>query len=141
MILDEIKDLIKDFELVLIKDLRFKKDANFKNQVKMIYNCENNLNKNFSIPIFSQPSIDITPFVISNLSALGKSDELIKKDSIDSIDREKHEIEIEDLKLSIKKLLEQIDILNESSKTITANPKYDPEIKSEIEKIRKLLAK
>ena len=37
MILDELKVLIKDFETVLSKDLRFKKDMYFKNQVKIIY--------------------------------------------------------------------------------------------------------
>lgn len=37
MILDELKILIKDFEIVLSKDLRFKNDMDFKNQVKTIY--------------------------------------------------------------------------------------------------------
>jgi len=37
MILDDMKNLIKDFEKTLIKDTRFKKDYKFKNQVKTLY--------------------------------------------------------------------------------------------------------
>lgn len=37
MLLDDLKILIKDFETVLSKDLRFKNDMYFKNQVKIIY--------------------------------------------------------------------------------------------------------
>ena len=64
MILNEIKDLIKDLEEVLIKDKRFKDHCHFKNQIKIIY--KNNLNN------FYQPSnIDITPLV-TNLMTLPK---------------------------------------------------------------------
>ena len=64
MILNEIKDLIKDLEEVLIKDKRFKDHCYFKNQIKIIY--KNNLNN------FYQPSnIDITPLV-TNLMTLPK---------------------------------------------------------------------
>ena len=37
MLLDDIKILIKDFEKSLIKDVRFKKDYQFKQQVKALY--------------------------------------------------------------------------------------------------------
>lgn len=68
MILDEIKDLIKELETILVKDNRFKEYINFKNQLKIIYNCKNNPNKEIYIP----NSIDITPLVISNLTAINK---------------------------------------------------------------------
>ena len=75
MLLYEIKDLIKELETILIKDKRFKEVSNFKNQVKIIYNYKNNLNKNF--PISQLPNIDIT-----HLIALGKPQEIIKKGPI-----------------------------------------------------------
>lgn len=75
MILYEIKDLIKELETILIKDKRFKEVSNFKNQVKIIYNYKNNLNKNFPIP--QLPNIDIT-----HLIALGKPQEVTKKSPI-----------------------------------------------------------
>lgn len=75
MLLYEIKDLIKELETILIKDKRFKEVSNFKNQVKIIYNYKNNLNKNFPIP--QLPNIDIT-----HLIALGKPQEIIKKSPI-----------------------------------------------------------
>lgn len=68
MILDEIKDLIKELETILVKDNRFKEYINFKNQLKIIYNCKNKPNKEIYIP----NSIDITPLVISNLTAINK---------------------------------------------------------------------
>ena len=46
MILDEIKDLIKELETILVKDNRFKEYINFKNQLKIIYNCKNKPIKN-----------------------------------------------------------------------------------------------
>jgi len=82
MILDEIKDLIKELETILVKDNRFKEYINFKNQLKIIYNCKNNPNKQIYIP----NSIDITPLVISNLTAINKpkiQDKSIKSSSND----------------------------------------------------------
>jgi|LakMenEpi03Aug12_release.lakeMendotaPanAssembly.Ray.scaffolds.fasta_scaffold360107_2 hypothetical protein len=82
MILDEIKDLIKQLETILVKDNRFKEYINFKNQLKIIYNCKNNPNKEIYIP----NSIDITPLVISNLTAINKpkiQDKSIKSSSND----------------------------------------------------------
>ena len=75
MLLYEIKDLIKELETILIKDKRFEDVSNFKNQVKIIYNYKNNLKKNFPIP--QLPNIDIT-----HLIALGKPQEIIKKNPI-----------------------------------------------------------
>ncbi len=41
MILDELKLLIKDLEIILIKDSRFKNDVYFKHNVKTIYLTKN----------------------------------------------------------------------------------------------------
>ena len=69
MILDNIKDLIKDMESVLIKDDRFKEDIHFKNMVKTIYSSNSTkLNS-----IYQMPSYDITPIILSRISELGKS--------------------------------------------------------------------
>jgi hypothetical protein len=78
MILDEIKNLIKELENILIKDKRFKDSYNFKNQVKIIYKHKNNLNNlNNNLNISQLPNIDITPF-ISNLITLNKPPEINK---------------------------------------------------------------
>jgi hypothetical protein len=50
MLLEDLKILIKDFESVLSKDLRFKKDMYFKNQVKIIY-IEREKNRNILVPL------------------------------------------------------------------------------------------
>ena len=71
MILDNIKELIKDIEIILKKDERFKKDMFFKNMVKTIYNSNKNNNQ--------MTSYDITPIVLSNLNKLGKNTENINK--------------------------------------------------------------
>ena len=51
MILDELKNMIKDLENILLKDTRFRKDYFFKNQVKIIYEEEIRL-KPVSNPIY-----------------------------------------------------------------------------------------
>ncbi len=135
MILDEIKDLIKELETILVKDKRFKECIDFKNQVKIIYNCENNLNKNFPIPQFT--SVDVTP-LLSNLTLLGKTTDLTKTSSSDGFTTEDCEKVISELKLSIKKLLDEIDRLYYSAHgAIGMDPKFD----AEIEAIKKLLIK
>jgi hypothetical protein len=83
MILDEIKDLIKELENILIKDKRFKDSYDFKNQVKIIYKHKNNLNNNLdnNFNISQLPNIDVTPF-ISNLITLNKPPEINKSSKI-----------------------------------------------------------
>jgi CRISPR/Cas system-associated endonuclease Cas3-HD len=83
MILDEIKDLIKELENILIKDERFKDSYDFKNQVKIIYKHKNNLNNNLdnNFNISQLPNIDVTPF-ISNLITLNKPPEIRKSSEI-----------------------------------------------------------
>ena len=83
MILDEIKDLIKELENILIKDKRFKDSYDFKNQVKIIYKHKNNLNNNLdnNFNISQLPNIDVTPF-ISNLITLNKPPEISKSSEI-----------------------------------------------------------
>jgi CRISPR/Cas system-associated endonuclease Cas3-HD len=83
MILDEIKDLIKELENILIKDERFKDSYDFKNQVKIIYKHKNNLNNNLdnNFNISQLPNIDVTPF-ISNLITLNKPPEISKSSEI-----------------------------------------------------------
>jgi hypothetical protein len=83
MILDEIKDLIKELENILIKDKRFKDSYDFKNQVKIIYKRKNNLNNNLdnNFNISQLPNIDVTPF-ISNLITLNKPPEISKSSEI-----------------------------------------------------------
>ena len=79
MILDEIKDLIKELENILIKDQRFKDSYDFKNQVKIIYKRKNNLDNNFNIS--QLPNINVTPF-ISNLMTLNKPPEISKSSEL-----------------------------------------------------------
>lgn len=83
MILDEIKNLIKELENILIKDERFKDSYDFKNQVKIIYKHKNNLNNNLdnNFNISQLPNIDVTPF-ISNLITLNKPPEINKSSKI-----------------------------------------------------------
>jgi len=128
MILDEIKDLIKDLEGILIKDKRFNSCIDFKNQVKTIYNCENNLNKNSVIPQI--PSVDITPLVISNLMALSKPQEITKPTESkvkpsDCITVEDCKEAIKDYKLAIEKLLEEVRKASEAGHAINTKGVID----------------
>ena len=66
MLLDELKKMIKEFETVLIKDERFKDDASFKNQVKIIYSKDK---KSQNI---------MGPILLGNLSSLNNTDEITK---------------------------------------------------------------
>ena len=100
MILNEIKDLIKELEKILIKDKRFKNSYSFKNQLKIIYSCKNNLN------ISQLPNIDITPF-ISNLITLNKPLEISKQSKNNQLP--------DDCKEALKKLIDKIDELYQSS--------------------------
>lgn len=59
MILDELKNMIKDLENILLKDTRFRKDYFFKNQVKIIYEEEIRL-KPVSNPIYYPYYINTT---------------------------------------------------------------------------------
>lgn len=65
MILDELKLLIKDLEIILIKDSRFKKDIDFKNQVKTIYLCQDkskpiDITGLYNLAMLNKPIVDIT---------------------------------------------------------------------------------
>ena len=66
MLLDELKLMIKEFETVLVKDERFKDDASFKNQVKIIYSKEK-----------KSPNI-MAPILLGNLSSVNNTDEITK---------------------------------------------------------------
>lgn len=66
MLLDELKKMIKEFETVLVKDVRFKDDASFKNQVKIIYSKDK---KSTNI---------MAPILLGNLSSVNNSDEITK---------------------------------------------------------------
>jgi hypothetical protein len=121
MILDEIKDLIKELETILVKDKRFKECLDFKNQVKIIYNYENNLNKNFPIPGnigLQLPSVDITPLVVSNLMVLSKPQELTKPSS-DNLTAEDCKEALKEYKLSIERLLIEVDRAHKAGLNVT----------------------
>jgi hypothetical protein len=117
MILDEIKDLIKELENILIKDKRFKDSYDFKNQVKIIYKHKNNLNNNLdnNFNISQLPNIDVTPF-ISNLITLNKPPEISKSSEITE--------PLKDNQLpnecnnAIKKLIDKINEVYQSSVNI-----------------------
>jgi len=66
MLLDELKKMIKEFETVLVKDERFKDDASFKNQVKIIYSKDK---KSQNI---------MGPILLGNLSSSNNTDEITK---------------------------------------------------------------
>ena len=122
MILDNIKELIKDMETILIKDERFKEDMYFKNMVKTIYNNNNN---------HQMGSYDITPIILSNLSKLGKSTE-----KIISTHKDHGKCECENYKLLIKELIEKVkNAKHESDKIGTSI--INPILLVEIEKAEK----
>lgn len=76
MLLDELKILIKDFEGILSKDLRFKEDMYFKNQVKIIYGEKEKI-KNVFVPL-----------MLANLSKTEPVDEVTKlKDRIKYLEK------------------------------------------------------
>ena len=108
MILDEIKDLIKELENILIKDKRFKDSYDFKNQVKIIYKRKNNLNNNLdnNFNISQLPNIDVTPF-ISNLITLNKPPEISKSSEI--IEPLKDNQLPNECKEAMKKLIDKIN--------------------------------
>lgn len=127
MILDDLKDLIKEMEDVLIKDPRFREEADFKNQVKVIYNCE-------KVKSFVQmPTYDVTHIVMSNLQYLGnniKNKKETKKETkheckcptceklkIDGVD-----VNIEDLMLLIEELLRRVHEAHEAAGKIITGP-------------------
>jgi hypothetical protein len=117
MILDNIKDLIKEMEGVLIKDPRFKEDIHFKNMVKTIYT--NNSSKLKTI--HGMPSYDVTPIILGNLSALGKAStdtKLIKvKEGVTEVDADCDKV-INDLKAIIAELIKQVGIAHKEASSI-----------------------
>ena len=144
MILDNIKDLIKDMETILMKDNRFKEEAHFKNMVKTIYNCDSNKLRT----IYSMPSYDITPMVLTRITELGKAHigSSIKtelgKPIIDSSKKEtdtyKHDCDevIEDLKKLIKELIKRVKEAEAAAVPIGTS-KIDPAILAQIEALEK----
>lgn len=131
MILDNIKDLIKDMESVLMKDNRFKEDAHFKNMVKTIYNCDSNKLRT----IYSMPSYDITPMVLTRITELGKAH---IGSSTKETDTYKHDCDevIEDLKKLIKELIKRVKEAEAAAVPIGTG-KIDPVILAEIEALEK----
>ena len=117
MILDEIKDLIKELENILIKDKRFKDSYDFKNQVKIIYKHKNNLNNNLdnNFNISQLPNIDVTPF-ISNLITLNKPPEISKSSEI--TEPLKDNQLPNECKDAMKKLIDKINEVYQSSVNI-----------------------
>lgn len=117
MILDEIKNLIKELENILIKDERFKDSYDFKNQVKIIYKHKNNLNNNLdnNFNISQLPNIDVTPF-ISNLITLNKPPEINKSSKITEplTDNQLSN----ECKETMKKLIDKINEVYQSSVNI-----------------------
>lgn len=103
MILDNIKDLIKEMEEVLIKDPRFKEDMYFKNMVKTIY-----INNSTKLKTINEmPSYDITPIVLANLSHLGKSYGDTKSTEVIKVKSDCDKV-INDLKLVIDELIKEV---------------------------------
>ena len=117
MILDEIKDLIKELENILIKDKRFKDSYDFKNQVKIIYKHKNNLNNNLdnNFNISQLPNMDVTPF-ISNLITLNKPPEISKSSEI--TEPLKDNQLPNECKDAMKKLIDKINEVYQSSVNI-----------------------
>jgi len=76
MLLDNLKNLIKDFEVVLSKDIRFKEDMYFKNQIKIIYS-HGEKTKNVFVPL-----------MLANLNKTTEIDEVTKlKDRITYLEK------------------------------------------------------
>ena len=122
MILDNIKELIKDIESILIKDDRFKEDVYFKKMIKTIYTSDKNNNN----PIISY---DITPIVLSNLSKLGKNNETYKcKDKEHKI----YNSDNNNIVLSLKELKEKIKKVKSDTDKLRTDP-IDPKLLEEIE--------
>jgi hypothetical protein len=159
MLLDNIKDLIKEMEEVLVKDPRFKEDINFKNMVKTIYTSNSSKLKTIN----GMPSYDVTPIILANLSYLGKPSngdtklpEVIKakeevakgKEEVKKVKEEiitvKEEITmvkagcdsvINKLKLIIAELIQQVKLAHGASDSISTASK---ETLAEIERLFKL---
>ncbi len=131
MILDNIKDLIKDMESVLMKDNRFKEDAHFKNMVKTIYNCDSNKLRT----IYSMPSYDITPMVLTRITELGKAHISSSKET----DTYKHDCDevIEDLKKLIKELIKRVKEAEATAAPIGTS-KINPATLEQIEALEKV---
>ncbi len=125
MLLDSIKDLIKEMEGVLIKDPRFKEDSNFKNMVKTIYTSNSSKLKTIN----GMPSYDVTPIVLANLSYLGKptssdtkSPEVIKakaevikvKEEVTMVKADCDKV-INDLKLIIAELIKKVGLAHDAA--------------------------
>lgn len=62
MLLDEIKDIIKELEDILIKDPRFKKEVYFKKSVRTIYECKKN-----NIPYRNEIQPNIYPAYLTTI--------------------------------------------------------------------------
>jgi hypothetical protein len=108
MILDELKLLIKDLEIILIKDSRFKNDVHFKNQVRTIYMC-----KDKTMPI------NITG--LYNLAMLNSSaKDITKKDTVDDIRKELQDIKknLDIPSLNLDELKQRIDNILERTNKI-----------------------
>jgi len=137
MLLDNIKDLIKEMEEVLVKDPRFKEDINFKNMVKTIYTSNSSKLKT----IDGLPSYDVTPIVLANLSYLGKStsdhtklpevikakEEVIKvKEEVIKVKEEVTMVKsgcdsvINKLKLVIDELIKQVKLAHDAASGLSA---------------------
>jgi len=127
MILDNIKDLIKDMESVLIKDNRFKEEAHFKNMVKTIYNCDSNKLRT----IYNMPSYDVTPMVLTRITELGKAH---IGSSTKETDTYKHDCDevIEDLKKLIKELIKRVREAEDTAASIGTS-KINPATLAQIE--------
>lgn len=111
MLLDDLKDLIKDFETVLLKDIRFKEHMQFKNQVKIIYQCDKPVNQII-------PSYDITDMV-SNLGLLNgnnnKTSEIDKlKDRIKYLEILSDKCNCDEYKLLIDELIAAVKKAHEA---------------------------
>ena len=122
MILDNIKDLIKEMEGVLIKDPRFKEDMNFKNMVKTINSSDPKLKTISQMP---GVSYDVTPIVLSNLSYLGrkeitgKAGECKTSPEVTKVKADCDEV-IEALKLVVAELIKQVKLAHDAAGGISA---------------------
>lgn len=122
MILDNIKDLIKEMEGVLIKDPRFKEDMHFKNMVKTIYSSDPKLKTISQMP---GQSYDVTPIVLSNLSYLGrkeitgKTGDCKTSPEVTKVKADCDEV-IEALKLVVAELIKQVKLAYDTANPITA---------------------
>ena len=64
MLIEELKIMMVELETLLNKDVRFKKETNFKTKVSKIYKC------NDEMKLYPTASYDITPLMLSNLTLL-----------------------------------------------------------------------